>query len=214
MPEAKTEPRTAPRRSAIDTLVARDRTAVFWFLAACGVAAACAWYMALMAEVFKQRPPFVVMDTNGAYYVPPGIPYSEMTAMHKHLTDMMAETLLERTPEGLVFQDRLPKLCLEDALKQIRKKQTEEDDYFTRQKAVQHAEMEPAEILVSKGTKVMTQITGKVHRRSFFTGKEQSELYSFKLTIVWKENTSIVTNKAFPSRMEKYDLTLTKISDS
>lgn len=214
MPDAKTEPKTAPRRSAVDTLVARDRTAVFWFLVACGVAAACAWYMTLMAEVFKQRPPFVVMDTSGAYYVPPGIPYSEMATMHKHLTDMMAETLLERTPEGLVYQDRLPKLCLEDALKQIRKKQLEEDDYFTRQKAVQQSERDPAEILLRTASQVKTRITGKVHRRSFFTGKEQIETYSFVLTTIWKENTSIVTNKHFPSRMKEYELTLTKISDS
>lgn len=210
MPEAK----TPPRRSAVDTLVARDRTAVFWFLVACGVAAGCAWYVTLMSEVFKERPDFVVMDTSGAYYVPPGIQYIKMDTMHMHLANMMAETLLERTPEGLVYQDRLPKLCLEDALKQIRKKQLEEDDYFTRQKAVQHAEIDPPTILLRTASQVKMKTTGKVHRQSYFTGKEQSEIYTFELITIWKENPSIKINKAFPSRMKEYQLTLTKISDS
>lgn len=213
MPETKPAP-AAPRRSAVDTLVARDRTAVFWFLVACGVAAACAWYVTIMSEVFKQRPDFVVMDTSGAYYVPPGIQYIKMDAMHLHLASMMAETLLERTPEGLVYQDRLPKLCLEDALKQIRKKQLEEDDYFTRQKAVQHAEIDTPTILLRTASQVKTKTTGKVYRRSFFTGKEQTETYSFELVTIWKENATIKINKNFPSRMKEYQLALTKISDS
>ncbi|MGV3660964.1 MAG: hypothetical protein ACO1TE_12315 [Prosthecobacter sp.] len=212
MSEAKIK---APRRSAIDTLVLRDRTAVFWFLAACAVAAACAWYVTLMSDVMKQRPPFVVMDTSGAYYVPPGYPYSEMDAMHLHLADVFTETLLERTPEGLVYEDRLSKLCLEDAFLQIRTDLQKEERFFTTQKAVQTARIETREIVQRLLSTVATQTTGTVHRRSFFNGKEQSETYSFTLIVVWRQNGGIVANMAFPSRVERvHRMKLEKISDS
>lgn len=212
MPEAIKSP---PRRSAIDTLVARDRTAVFWFLAACAVAGGCAWYMTLMADVLKQRPPFVVMDTSGAYYVPPGIPYAEMDAMHLSLAELMVETLLERTPDGLLYEDRLSLLCLEEAAESIRKDQRKEAKYFIAQKASQTAVIEGRTIVKRMITTVATTATGKVYRRSFFGGKEVNEVFNFTLTLVWRQNERILTNKAFPSRVEKvHELKLEKLSDS
>lgn len=205
---------TPKRRSAIDTLVARDRTAVFWFIVACCVAGACAWYITLMAEVLKQRPPFVVMDTEGTYYVPPGIPYSAMDSMHLNLTEVFTETLLERTPESLVYERRLPRLCLDDVLNGIKRDLAKEGDYFRRQQVFQNMEIEQRRVLLRTPTQVKTMSQGKIHRRSFFSGREQSEDYRFTLTIVWKENTGIVFNKAFPSRVRLYELKLEKISNS
>jgi len=210
MPEDKPK-----RRSAIDTLVVRDHTAVFWFVVACVVGGACAWYIILMADVLKQRPPFVVMDTSGAYYVPPGILYSEMDAMHLQMTEFAAETLLERTPDGLVYADRLPKLCMEDALKQIQVELRKEDRFFTSQKAMQTATLDKPEILIRKGTAMATQITGNIFRRSVFSGKEQSETYRFTLILIWRQNLRILSNKGFPSQVEKLQrLKLEKVSDS
>ena len=99
------------KRSAIDTQIIRDRTAVFWFLVACLVGAGCAAYVMLMSAALRQRPPFVVMDTAGAYYVPPGEVYMEMNHMHMHLCNVLAETLLERKPQGLIYEKRLTKPC-------------------------------------------------------------------------------------------------------
>jgi hypothetical protein len=103
---------TPPARKLgmIDTLVARDQTAVFWFVVACAVAAGCAWYLVLMAEALKDRPPFVVMDTAGAYYVAPGMNFDTMDAMHENLAQLAVETLFERGPTGLARLDRVEKL--------------------------------------------------------------------------------------------------------
>lgn len=209
MPEA-----TPKRRSAIDTLVARDQTAVFWFLAACVVGGACAWYVSLMSNALKDRPPFVVMDTRGSYYVPPGVPYSEIDAMHADLTSVFVETLLERTPEGLVYKDRIGQLCTEDVVMQIRSELLKEEKYFTAQKSYQTVVIESNKIFSRKTTAVGTIATGKVFRQSTFGGKRLDETFNFTLKIAWAENANIITNKAFPSRVEKYVLKLEKISDS
>ncbi len=209
------------RRGVIDTLVIRDRTAVFWFLAACAVGACCAGYVMVMSEALRQRPPFVVMDTAGAYYVPPGELYPQMKPMHVQLCEVLAETLLERKPEGLVYESRLTKLCWENekheapGLAQIRKEVQKEQKYFQTQKVTQTALVEKTEIAKASNTRVGTVTKGLVHRRSFFSGKEKEETYRFVLTVIWHQNTKIMSNKGFPSQVETLvKLSLTPISES
>lgn len=208
------------RRGVIDTLIVRDRTAVFWFLSACGVAAACAVYLTAMAAVLRERPPFVVMDTSGAYFVPPGEVYRESGPMHLHLANMFAETLLERTPEGLVYQDRIDRLCWEDekrntpALAQIKKELERESQYFVSQKANQTARIEGSKVLQSTNTRVRTMTTGVVYRTSIFSGKEKLETFRFELDVLWHQNLRILANKGFPSQVETLGrLSLEKISE-
>lgn len=212
-----TEPASKPtkRPSAIDTLVARDHTAVFWFLAACVVAGGCAWYITLMSSVLNQPSSFVVMDTSGAYFVPPGFPYNQMDAMHLDLTDLVVETMLERTPEGLVHEGRLKKLFKEEPLTQLNKELRKEERYFTSQNASQTVEIESHEMFKQRGiTTVGTVARGKVIRKSVFSGKELDETFAFTLKITWRQNAKIIQNSAFPSLVEQYQLKLEKISDS
>jgi len=217
---ASATPTQPKRRGTIDTLVARDRTAVFWFLAACIVATSCAYYISIMASALKQRPPFVVMDTSGAYYVPPGILYRDNIPMHLQMANIFAETLLERTPEGLVYADRLDKLYWENdrrefpALAQVRDELKKEDKFFTSQNVTQTVDIEGTTIPKSSATRVGTITTGTVLRRSTFSGKEKLESYRFTLTVIWHQNLRILANKGFPSQVETLTrLKLDKISD-
>jgi len=167
------------KRSAIDTLIIRDRTAVFWFLVACMVGASCAGYVMLMSETLRKRPPFVVMDTAGAYYVPPGNVYMEMMPMHIQMSSILAETLLERNAQGLIHEDRLTKLCWENekqetpGLTEIRKEVQKEQKYFQSQKVDQTSLVVKTEIKAATNTRVKTVTTGLIHRRSIFSGKEK-----------------------------------------
>lgn len=213
--------RPEKKRSAVDTLIIRDRTAVFWFLVACGVGAACAGYVMLMSEALRQRPPFVVMDTAGAYYVPPGEVYREMKPMHVQLCNVLAETLLERNPQGLVYENRLNKLCWENekhetpGFAEIRKEVQKEQKYFQSQKVDQTAIVEKTEIKIATNTRVKTVTTGLVRRRSFFSGKEKQETYRFTLTVLWHQNLKITSNKGFPSQVETLgSLKMEPISES
>lgn len=209
------------KRSAIDTLIIRDRTAVFWFLVACMVGASCAGYVMLMSETLRKRPPFVVMDTAGAYYVPPGNVYMEMTPMHIQMSSILAETLLERNAQGLIHEDRLTKLCWENekqetpGLTEIRKEVQKEQKYFQSQKVDQTSLVEKTEIKAATNTRVKTVTTGLIHRRSIFSGKEKQETYRFTLTVLWHQNTNINDNKGFPSQVETLGkLSLEPISES
>ncbi|TDU71438.1 hypothetical protein EI77_02562 [Prosthecobacter fusiformis] len=203
------------KKSAIDTLIARDQTAVFWFFVTCIVAAGCAWYLVIMAEELKARPPFVVMDSGGSYYVAPGLNYNRMVPMHLNLTDMAVEAIFDRGPEGIVHASRLPLLCNKIGYNVLRAKLATEARYFQTQKAYQTVTIESRRVMGTGSTVALTEATGILNRRSVFNNKQQTETYRFTVQFFWRLNPDIRRNKAFPSVIEglqKYELE--KISDS
>ena len=206
---------TPKKKSAIDTLVARDKTAVFWFLVTCIVASGCAWYLVIMSEELKARPPFVVMDSSGSYYVAPGLNYNRMEPMHLNLTEMATEALFEREPEGIVHAARLPFLCNKTGYAVLRAKLATEARYFQTQKAYQTVTIDSRRVIGTGSTVALTEAKGTLNRRSVFNNKEQTETYTFTVQYFWRLNPDIRRNKAFPSVIEglpKYQLE--KISDS
>jgi|GEM_PF-1019965 len=192
------------RRSAIDTLVARDKTAVFWFLVACVVASGCAWYLVIMAEVLKARPPFVVMDTSGAYYVAPGLNFDSMKPMHEDLTMIAVETMFERGPEGLYHPDRVDKLFSRPGNSMLQDILRKESSYFKNQKVEQTVELEgEPKVTGALSTAVATSATGLITRRGFFKGQPQVETYRFKVAFIWKMNSNMRGNRLYPAVIEK-----------
>lgn len=203
------------RRSAIDTLVARDKTAVFWFLVACVVASGCAWYLVIMAEVLKARPPFVVMDTAGAYYVAPGLNFDSMEPMHVDLSIIAVETMFERGPDGLYHEDRVDRLFNRQGKSMLQDILKKESSYFTNQKVEQTVELEgEPKVTGALSTAVATRATGLVTRRGFFKGQAQVETYRFKVAFIWRMNANMRGNRLYPAVIEKISTySLEKISD-
>lgn len=226
------------RKSMIDTLVARDQTAIFWFLVACFVGAGCAWYLVIMAEALKARPPFVVMDTSGAYYVAPGMNFDTMEPMHLSLTQLAVETMFDRGPQGLNNPDRIGKLFTKNGSKALQDLLQKETAYFVSQKVEQTVELLPESelsqlplslfpyagksrpkenpiVLVKLPTAVSTFAVGIVTRKGVFKGQNQIERYWFKVAFAWKMNPDMRGNQAYPSVIEKIlTYNLEKISDS
>ncbi|HYF36659.1 MAG TPA: hypothetical protein VD994_15290 [Prosthecobacter sp.] len=179
--------------------MAKDRVAVFWFLAACAVAGGCAWYLAMMAKTLNERPPFVVMDSSGAYYVEAGVNFEQAKPMHLALTELAVETLFDRTPTGLVNPDRLPRLCDRDGLAELRAKIREEDSYFVGQQVRQTVQVEKVEVLIPLATAVRTGATGLLTRDLTFKGQSLTEQYTFTVWFNWHMNPDMRDNQAYPA---------------
>jgi hypothetical protein len=192
---------SSPRRRAIDTLIARDHTAVFWFLVAIIVAGICAWYVNLMSEVYVKRPPFVVMDAAGAYYIPPGIAYRDMNSMHMQLTEMALETILERNKDGFIYPERLPKLFTKKAYDKLMERFNSEKDYFRSVNATQTFQIEKMYYIDRKTNALATEATGIARRVSFLDGSRLEGSYRFRIALGWRLNgaESMLINKAYPS---------------
>jgi hypothetical protein len=190
---------TPPRRRAIDALVARDQTAVFWFVVAIVIAGVCAWYADLMSRVYAHRPPFVVMDTAGAYYIPPGIAYRDMHDMHEQLTELALETILERDKDGFIYPERLPKLFTKPAQDKLLDHFSSEAQYFRSQNATQTFQIEKIYYIDRKTKSLATEATGIARRVSFLDGNRLESPYRFKIALGWRANESIEKNQAYPS---------------
>lgn len=199
------KPSPEPRRpGAVDTLVKRDQTAVFWFLVAVATCTACAWYISAVGKELQARPPFVVMDASDAYYIPPGFPFHKMDRMHRHMAYLATETILERNQDGFVYPERLEKLCLSrDIFRGIQRSAEKESRDFRNQKTVQTVEVDSYRLIDATELKAGTETKGRVRRVGYFEGKEKVELFTFTLKIIWRSNTAIVANKKFPSLIEK-----------
>jgi hypothetical protein len=198
-------PASSPRRRAIDALVARDHTAVFWFLVAIIVAVVCAWYVELMSRVYAKRPDFVVMDTAGAYYVPPGVAYQNMDKMHDQLTEMAIETILERDKDGFIYPERLQKLFTKRAQDKLFVRFNSEQGYFRSQNATQTFQIEKIYYISRKMTVLTTEATGIARRVSFLDGNRLESSYRFKITLGWRLNAaeSMLKNRAYPSVIDE-----------
>lgn len=234
VPASPADTARARRKGAIDTLIARDQTAVFWFLVACLVAALCAWYVVIMSEALAARPPFVVMDSAGSYYVTPGWNFNtvmrdkqgkpQFLPMHTHLNRIAVETLFERGPEGLDHASRVGLLFSRDGAAALNQIINKENDAFRSQQIVQTVTLDPGTEdkpnpgpipngLLPSAAGFLT--TGTVTRTLKFQGKEQTETFRFKVAFFWKINPDMRRFKAFPAVVEKIPLySLEKFSDS
>jgi|JI6StandDraft_1071083.scaffolds.fasta_scaffold06599_3 hypothetical protein len=209
------EPKPKKQRGAIDTLVTRDHTAAFWFLFAVITAVACSWYVSTVSKELGARPPFVVMDSANAYYVPPGIQYKDMTRMHLHLTELAAETVFERNESGLLYTQRLAKMSTTLVYRYLLSEVDKEGADFRSQRITQTVQVEATRVIDAKSAQVGTEATGYVRRQGVFQGKEQEELYRFTLQLIWEPNLNVIFDKKYPSLIKQvYLMKLEKVTES
>jgi len=208
------DPKPKKQRGAVDTLVTRDHTAAFWFLVAIITAVVCSWYVSKISKELGERPPFVVMDSANAYYVPPGIQYKDMTRMHLHLTELAAETIFERNDSGLIYLQRLSKMSTVPVYRYILAEAEKEGAVFRSQRISQTVQVEAVRIIDAKPAQAGTEATGYVRRQGVFQEKEQEELYRFTLQLIWEPNLYIINNKNFPSLIKQvYLMKLEKVTE-
>lgn len=188
------------KRGAVDAFIAKDRVAVFWFLVACLVAGGCAWYVVVVSESVKKRPPFVIMDGAGVFYSAPGINFADAKPMHEALTRIAVETIFNRGPGGLINVERLPKLCTREGLSGIQKVIQEEAEFFLRQEVNQTCEIESIKVLGAAGAAAGTEARGRIIRRGQFGGAVE-EISEFTVKFKWIMNPDVRGSAAFPARI-------------
>ncbi len=184
----------------VDAMIAKDRVAVFWFLFACVVAASCAYYVMIVSETLKYRPPFVIMDGAGVFYSAPGVNFADAEPMHVALTELAVASMFDRGPGGLKQGDRLPKLCTREGLAEIEKVIRTEAEFFQRQEIVQTYEIDEIKVLGAVGIAAGTQATGRIFRRGQFGG-ELEEISEFVVQFKWIMNPDVRRTAAFPARI-------------
>jgi hypothetical protein len=188
-----------PRKTAVDTFVAKDHAAVFWFLVAIFTMGLCGWFVYIMGESMKVRPDFVIMDGTGVFYVAPGDTFDKATEVHQDLTRLAVETIFQRSPTGLVHEKRLPILCTPKGGAFFKGFIERDDADFARDQIQQSVEITEIKIGSRLPTAVATQALGTITRKGIFNGEPFEETRSLDIIFFWTHNPAIGRNKAFPA---------------
>lgn len=199
MTDVATKP-SRKKAGLVDAMVAKDRVTVFWFMFACIVAAGCAYYVMIVSETLKYRPPFVIMDGAGVFYSAPGVNFADAEPMHEALTELAVESMFDRGPNGLNQGSRLLKLCTRDGLTEIQKVIQTEEGFFRSQDIEQTFEIDEIKVLGAVGIAAGTQAKGRIYRRGQFGG-DLEEVSEFVVQFKWVMNPDVRRTAAFPARI-------------
>ncbi|MEQ1752448.1 MAG: hypothetical protein ABL974_23705, partial [Prosthecobacter sp.] len=133
----------------------------------------------------------------------PGDTYDNASEMHKDLTQLAVETIFQRGPLGLMNGDRLAIICDDYGLRFLTQFIKNDAEDFARDQIQQTVEIEQIKLGKGLPTAIPTQVTGTITRKGIFNGEPFVETRSLDIILFWTANTSIATNKAFPSVIHK-----------
>ena len=190
-------------KSVVDLFVLKDRTAIFWFTMACVSIVCSALFVQRMLAAIRNKPQYVLMDASGVYYLAPSVEFEKATDLHVAQTRLAMETLYTRDLDQLRFDNRVKKLFMPDAIKQIRNDFLYPDSKpFSEQKVHQTVEIEEAGIYKNKidprGVAI-TRAKGKLIRKGTFKGQENTDIYDVEAFFYWRINNKMADNGAFPT---------------
>jgi hypothetical protein len=187
-------------KNVVDLFIAKDRTALFWFMIACSSMLLSALYAISVISAVRTKPQYVIMDGAGIYYLAPSVEFAQATEMHLAQTRMAMETLYTRTPKTLPLGERLNKMFMKNAREMVKAELNKEANKFETQKIYQTVEVEqPTLGRIDPNGFIETRATAKLTRRGTFDGKEQTKQYTVKAAFGWILNTSMATNGGYPT---------------
>jgi hypothetical protein len=187
-------------KNLVDLFVAKDRTAVFWFVMACASIVCSAIYTRTVIADVRTKPQYVIMDGNGIYYKAPSVEFAQAEALHLAQSRLAMETIYTRTPRNVVFDERVPRLFYASAKDGFYKEITTEAKKFEEEERSQTVEVTSVEVMPGYPKSVaVVRAKGIITRHSIFKGKEKTEQFTVNNQFVWILNPNMETNGGFPT---------------
>jgi len=174
-------------KGVVDLFVAKDRTAILWFLIACVSIALSAAYVKTMVAEVRSKPQFVIM------------------AM---------ETIFNRNPSGLDNDNRRPRLFVGQANDSIDQELAKESAIFRDEEFHQKVEVDDIQVLRTTGEgEALTSAKGQLIRIGKFKGKPINETWEVEAKFVWALNKGFGRRNAFfPTVCRQIQVKITKSS--
>lgn len=200
-PVPKTEAAILSRRKFDPTriFVDRDRLAWFWFITAFLILIGAAVDRLLLVQSFKQRERIVIIDPSGTFYVSPLLKFEEAKELHAQQSSLAAVAFLERNPKGFDHEDLLKQMFLKNALAKAQTQRFSEEPEFKAKQLYQKVEIAKIDILNTRETFVLTQVSGQLIRSGIFQDKVFAEAVPFKLSFKLQRNPNMVQSGRFPT---------------
>jgi len=200
-PVPKTEAAIHSRKKFDPTriFVDRDRLAWFWFIVMFLILIGAAVDRILLLQRFKQRERVVIIDPSGTFYVSPLLKFEEARELHAQQSSLATVAFLERNPKAFDHEDLLKQMFLKNALAKAQAQQFSEEPEFKAKQLHQKVEIGRIDILNTRETFVLTQVSGQLVRSGIFQDKVFAEAIPFKLSFKLQRNPNMVLNGRFPT---------------
>lgn len=188
----------------IRIFVDKDRSAFLWFcIAALSLTVALLQPHYLIGKL-KQRERVVIIDPAGTYYVSPLLEFEEAKEFHAQQSTLATLAFLQRNPNGFDHPDLLEQMFLKAALGKARQQAGSEQNEFKAKRLHQKPEIGRIDILETRASFVMTQVSGQLVRTGIFEGKSFSESIPFKLAFRMQRNPDMTKNGRFPTAIQDF----------
>lgn len=186
-------------KTVVDLFIAKDRTALFWFTMACAAILCSGIYISKMVGDVSKKPQYVIMDGNGVYYLVPSVEFELATDLHIAQTKLVMETIYNRLPSKLVFEDRVNRLFYKGGIEQLKTELLKDSKKFKEEQREQTIEITDIKVVSVKSSSVVTEGRGILTRRSTYGGREQVETLTVAGRFGWIMNPSMAANGLFPT---------------
>lgn len=187
-------------KTVVDLFVAKDRTAIFWFMLACVSIVLSGMYVSRVVADLSTKPVYLIMDANGVYYVAPSLEFENATPLHEAQTRLAMETIYNRGPRDIVYVERLRTLFFGPGIEKVNADLRKEAKKFIDEERDQTIEVTDIKILkVDPKGGVKTQATGIITRHSNIKGQPRVETFKVTNVFLWKINKGMGKNGLFPT---------------
>lgn len=161
-----------------------------------------------LVQSFKQRERVVIIDPASTYYVSPLLKFEEAKDLQVQQSTLAATAFLERNPKGFDNEDLVKQMFLKKAFEKAATYRQAEEPEFKAKQLHQKAEISRVDVLNTRESFVLTQVTGQVIRTGIFQEKTFTESVPFKLSLKLQRNPNMVQNGRFPTAVNdfKYEI--------
>ena len=186
-------------KNVVDLFIAKDRTAVFWFVMACAAILCCGLYVQQIISSIAKKPQYVIMDSSGIYYLAPSVEFENATELHREQTRLAMETIYTRKARNLVFNDRVEKIFYKAGIEQVKTELLKDAKKFEEEEREQTIEITETKVISKMPTAVVTEARGILNRTSKFEGRTKVESLSVAARFAWAMNPNMANNGLYPT---------------
>lgn len=203
-------------KGVTDMFIAKDKLAIFWFLVSCGCIIGTGWYLHGQAIEGRGRMLFVPIEQHDIFMDREMKPQDLNEAADFH-TRLLMETVLNRSPRGLVNPERKGQLLIGNGLDQIDLDLQENRFDFDKRRIHQMVELGRVDIVHNPDDgSAVTSTEGQLIRISLDPTFKETVVQSFTVnaTMQWQRNPSLRGNKRFMFVCYDINYTLKEFSSS
>ena len=177
-----------------------------WFWVAIGAVLVAMVQPYFIIAAYRTHERVVILDEAGTFHVSPLLSFEEAEKLHISQALLATLALLQRNPAGFDYPELLNKMFLREAFEQLKARTSAEAAEFKAKQIHQKVEVFRVDVLQTRSSDVLVEVTGQLIRVGLFNGEQFAESPRFTLRLTLVRNPNLAANGRFPLAVWKVQL--------